>query len=67
MIEWENRGIALEPLATIGADNLVTCAIYAKEHNLLDKPSWKWFARLAKQEKKLLRLQNQAKLLIGCV
>ena len=37
-------------------------AIYARDHDLLDKPSWKRFARLAKREKKLLRLQNQAKL-----
>ena len=37
-------------------------AIYARDHDLLDKPSWKRFVRLAKREKKLLQLQNQAKL-----
>ena len=66
MIEQENGEITLEPLAVIGANNLVICAIYAKECNLLDKPSQKQFARFAKQEKKLLRLQNQAKLYSFC-
>ena len=38
MIEWENGEITSEPLAIIGADDPVTCAIYADENNLLDKP-----------------------------
>ena len=62
MIEWENGEITSEPLSIIGADDPVTCAIYARENNLLNKPGWKRFARLAKREKKLLRLQNQVKL-----
>ena len=62
MIEWENGEITSEPLSIIGADDPVTCAIYARENKLLDKPGWKRFSRLAKREKKLLRLQNQAKL-----
>ena len=54
MIEWENREITSEPLSIIGADDPVTCAIYARENKLLDKPGWKRFTRLAKREKKLL-------------
>ena len=62
MIEWENGEITSEPLSVIGADDPVTCAIYADENNLLDKPGWQRFRRLAKRKKKMLRMLNQAKL-----
>lgn len=51
-----------EPISIIATDNLVSCAICIEENNLLDKPGWKRFKHLAKRQKKLLRLQNQAKL-----
>ena len=35
---------------------------YARDNNLLNEPGWTRFKRLAKREKKLLRLTNQAKL-----
>jgi len=41
MIEWENGEITSEPLSIIAADDPVTCAIYAKENNLLEQDSWK--------------------------
>ena len=34
-IEWENGEITDEPLSIIAADDPVTCAIYARENNLL--------------------------------
>jgi hypothetical protein len=40
-IEWENGEITNEPLMIIAADDPVSCAIYARENNLLDKPGWK--------------------------
>ena len=40
----------------------MTCAIYAKENNLLDLPGWKRFKSIAKRQKKFTRLVNQAKL-----
>jgi hypothetical protein len=40
----------------------ITCAIYAKENNLLHLEGWKWFKRIANPEKKLLRMVNHAKL-----
>ena len=58
MIEQENREITSEPLSIIRADNLATCAIYTRKNNLLKEPRQKRFTRLAKQEKKLLCLQN---------
>ena len=58
----ENGDIANEPLNIIVADDPVSCAIYAKENNLLDQPGWIRFNSLEKREKKPLILQNQAKL-----
>ena len=54
MIEWENGEITSEPLSIIGADD--------RDNALLDELGWTRFKRLAKREKKLLRLTNQAKL-----
>ena len=62
MIEWENGEITSEPLSTIASDNPVTCAIYARENNLLELPGWKRFRSIAKRQKKMFRMANQAKL-----
>ena len=62
MIEWESGEISTEPLSIIAADDPVTCAVYAKEKNLLELSGWKRFKSIAKREKKLLRMVNQAKL-----
>ena len=51
-----------EPLDVIAADDPVTCAIYAKEKGLLDKPRWQCFRLIAKRESRLLCMENQAKL-----
>ena len=61
-IEWENGEVTYEPLAIIGADDPSSCAIYARDNNLLDLPGWRRFQRLAKRQKKLIRMANQAKL-----
>ena len=37
-MEWENGEITMEPLAIIAVDDPVSCAIYAKECDLLDVP-----------------------------
>ena len=62
MIEWENGETTSEPLKMVAADDPVTCAIYARENNLLNVPGWKQFKALARREKKFLRMVNQAKL-----
>ncbi len=66
MIEWENGEITSEPLAVIAADDPVTCAIYAKEKNLLHLPGWKRFRSIAKRQKTFTRMVNQAKLRSFC-
>ena len=62
MIEWETGEVTSEPLKIIAADDPVTCAIYAKDHDLLDQPGWKQFKSIAKCEKVFTRMVNQAKL-----
>ena len=49
-------------LNIFGKDDSVSCAQYAKDNNLIEEPSWKWFRRLAKNEKKFKRMVNQARL-----
>ena len=39
MVEWETGEITEEPLSIIAQDDPVTCATYAKEHNLLHLPN----------------------------
>ncbi len=67
MIEWEYGEITTKPLSTIAADDPVTCAIYAKDNDLLGIDGWKWFNPIAKRHKKYLRLVNQAKLQSYCI
>ena len=61
-IEWENGEITDEPLAILAADDPVTCAIYARDNDLLKKPGWKHFRGLAKWQQHLFCMANQAKL-----
>jgi hypothetical protein len=46
----------------IAQDDPVTCAEYAKRNGLLEAPGWKRFKSIAKNDKKLERMVNQAKL-----
>jgi hypothetical protein len=62
LVEWENGEITTEPLSVIAANDPVTCAVYAREHDLLDVEGWKRFRNLAKHEKHFLRLVKQAKM-----
>jgi hypothetical protein len=54
MVEWENGETTTEPLSVIAANDPVMCAIYAKEHDLLDTKGWKHFRNTAKREKHFL-------------
>ena len=66
MIEWENGEITSEPLSLIAADDPVTCALYAKDNDLLELPGWKHFKGIAKCQQKLLHMVNQDKLRSYC-
>jgi hypothetical protein len=62
LVEWENGEITTEPLSVIAANNPVTCAVYAREHDLHDIEGWKHFRNLANCEKHFLCLVKQAKM-----
>ena len=62
MIKWETWEITSDPLSVIASDDPVTCAIYAKQNDLLNVEGWRRFKNIAKRQKKLLRMANQAKL-----
>ncbi len=69
-VEWETGEIDWRPLYTprtkvgVWHTDPVTVAIYASQNGLLDKPGWKLpgLKRLAKTQKRLVRIANQAKL-----
>jgi len=63
LVEWENGEISYEPLNVFAKDDpVVACALYARDNDLLDTPGWKRFKQMAKRERDLKRLLNQAKL-----
>ena len=55
MVEWESGEVTYEPLILISKDDPITCAVYAKKHDLLDTTGWKHLKRYAKTSKRLIR------------
>ena len=47
LVQWEDGSVTTEPLSHFAADAATTCALYAKDKDLLDKPGWKRFRHLA--------------------
>ena len=43
LVEWENGETTAEPLNVFGADDPLSCTIYAKEKNLIHLDGWKCF------------------------
>ena len=63
IVSWETGEITEEPLNIIAQDDLVTCAAYAKQHNLLELPKRKKLKHIAKHHQKtLIRAINQTKI-----
>ena len=65
MVEWETGEITEEPLSIIAKDDTVTCAAYAKEHNLPQLPEWNKLKHIARHQKTLTRVINQTKIRQG--
>ena len=59
LINWELGEPSYEPLDIIAKDDPVTCAIYAKNNNLLNEIGWKRFKHIINQEKKFNRMINK--------
>ena len=62
MVEWESGEVTYEPLALISKDDPITCAVYAKKHDLLDTTRWKHLKRYAKTSKRLIRAVKQSRI-----
>ena len=61
-VEWESGEVTYEPLTLISKDDLITCAVYAKKHDLLDTTGWKHPKRYAKTSKRLIRAVKQSRI-----
>ena len=61
-VKWENGEITYEPLDVIAKDDFLSCAVYARDNDLLEVPGWKWFRCLTQCKKHLLHLIKQAKM-----
>ncbi len=61
-VHWETGEITYVPLTAVSSVDPVSCAVYAKKHNLLDTPGWKQFKRYAKTHQRLVRSIRQSKL-----
>ena len=61
-VEWETGEIPFEPLSVIAPDDPVTCAAYAKQHDLLPVEGWCRFRNLAKKDKVHARAIKQSKI-----
>ena len=62
MVEWESDEVTYEPLTLISKDDPITCAVYAKKHDLLDTTGWKHLKRYAKTSKRLIRAVKQSRI-----
>ena len=61
LIEWETGEQTWEPLSNIIASDPYTCAVYAKEHDLLNTPGWKVLKRHARTARRLIRTLKKSK------
>ena len=62
LVEWEAGKITEKPLSIIAQDDPVTCAAYAKEHNILHQPELNKLKHIAKHQKSLTRAINETKI-----
>ena len=62
MIKWDTGQTSYESLSLIIQDDPITCAVYVKEHGLLDTPGWKHLKKYVKTSKRLLRAAKQFKI-----
>ena len=62
MVEWESGEVTYEPQTLISKDDPITCAVYAKKHDLLDTTGWKHLKRYAKTSKRLIRAAKQSRI-----
>ena len=60
-VQWEDGSITWEPLNIFAKDDPITCAVYAKDNDLLETDGWKALRKHARRAKKLQREVKQAR------
>ena len=61
-VEWETGDITIEPVSVTAADDPVTCATYAKQHDPIAVEGRRRFRNLAKKDKVLAKAIKQSKI-----
>ena len=61
LVRWTDGSETWEPLNLVGKDDPVTLAAYAKAHDLVETPGWKFLRRFVRRAKLLRRMLNQAR------
>ncbi len=62
LVHWEDGSETFEPLSVMAKADPVTCAKYAQDNDLLERPGWKSLKRIATRTVKFARMCRQAKL-----
>jgi hypothetical protein len=62
LVHWEDGSETFKPLSVVAKADPLTCALRAKDNDLLNTPGWKSLKRVADQEVKFTRMVKQAKL-----
>ena len=62
LVNWDSGESTYEPLDLIARDDPVTCALYGKKNNLLEKTGWKRFKRIMSREERFSRFINTSRL-----
>jgi hypothetical protein len=62
LVHWEDGSETFEPLSVMAKADPLTCALFAKDNDLLDTPGWKSLKHIANREVKFARMVKQAKL-----
>ena len=63
IVEWESGEVTYKPLTLISKDDPISCAVYAKKHDLLHTTGWKHLKRYAKTSERLIRAVKQSRIL----
>jgi hypothetical protein len=60
VLEWESGETTYEPLDIIAKGDTMSCVEYTKCNGFIDATDWKLFRHLAKRDKKVEQMVNQA-------
>ena len=61
LVNWDGVGYepSWEPLTTMKDADPITCASYAREHNLLNQKGWKWAKKIKVDARRLIRIAKR--------